>query len=348
MNRKIPIHLFIPGEVQPDNLLLKTIGGASWLGISSTWVEIHKEEELNILKNIFSSLPTEFIPVINDASVIKVLVEKGISRIVISPLIAEELLKLKEEHKRKIGKIYFSVKFKSEESFIADLNEAVIRTHKLKKAGIEDVFIHIYHPDPVIQFNLSRLMKERYSTRHIISFTPFEKGEKSVLLNTLSLGSLFYEGIGEELLLQVSPTAEFSEETLAEMVDLVKKILGACRLFPTGYRIISCPTCGRCKMDLLKMTEEIDQKLRLLEKQYKAEGKELEKVGGVTVAVMGCNVNGPGEARNADIGIAGRGNKTGILFKNGKPFKTLPENRLADELISHTRAFIENKFKAAM
>ena len=96
----------------------------------------------------------------------------------------------------------------------------------------------------------------------------------------------------------------------------------------------------------LQHDKKIDARLKKMEKRYNEEGKRLEDTGGIIVAVMGCNVNGPGEARNADIGIAGRKDKTGIIFKNGKPFKTLPENRLVDELILHTKNLIDERLAA--
>ena len=71
--------------------------------------------------------------------------------------------------------------------------------------------------------------------------------------------------------------------------------------------------------------------------------KRLEDTGGITVAVMGCNVNGHSEARSADIRIAGRKDGTEVIFKNGQPFKTLPEDKLVDELIIHTKNLIDER-----
>jgi len=346
MYKKIPIHLFIPDKVKDNELLLETIKIASEHGISFLWVEVEEEKDLIFLEKISSI--NSIVAVIKNVEILKIVIEKGISRIVITPFIVEKLLQLSENYRRKIERVYITLTFntQNEQRFVDKLNQLVLRADELRKSGIE-VFINFYHPDPVVHFNVSLLMKQRYQTKHVITFTTCETGEESVLLNGLSLGSMFYEGIGEEILLWVSPSTNF-DERVTEMVGVIKKVLGALGLFPKGYSIISCPTCGRCRMDLLKMTEEINRKFHLLEKQYKAEGKELEKVGGLTVAVMGCNVNGPGEARNADIGIAGKGNKTGILFKNGKPFKTLPENNLVDELILYVRAIIDHKFRVAI
>jgi (E)-4-hydroxy-3-methylbut-2-enyl-diphosphate synthase len=86
-----------------------------------------------------------------------------------------------------------------------------------------------------------------------------------------------------------------------------------------GVELISCPTCGRCEIDLFGIVEEVDHRVRFMDRNLK-------------VAVMGCIVNGPGEARDADIGIAG-GRGLGILFKKGKIIKKVPENELLDELM---------------
>jgi len=235
-------------------------------------------------------------------------------------------------------------------SVLRDVEEAAGR---LRSRGLHNIYVHIQHPDPVIHFNMSRYLKKYCGTRHVISPVPCRDKQKSVVLNSLCLGSLFYEKIGDVILLKVPEGSAYScdnlkgsaysYDNLKGAVELVKKILGSFRLFPVGYSIISCPTCGRCRMELLNMTEEIDRRLKELEKRYNEEGKRLEDTGGIIIAVMGCNVNGPGEARNADIGIAGRKDKTGIIFKNGKPFKTLPENRLVDELILHTKNLIDER-----
>ena len=259
-----------------------------------------------------------------------------------------------------------SLLIQDEKGPLSVLREVEEAAGRLRSRGLHNTFVHIQHSDPVIHFNMSRYLKKYCGTRHVISPVPCRDKQKSVVLSSLCLGSLFYEKIGDVILLRLPEGSAYSCDNLKgsayssdnlksdayscdnlkSAVELIKKILGSFRLFPVGYSIISCPTCGRCRMELLNMTEEIDRRLKELEKRYNEEGKRLEDTGGIIIAVMGCNVNGPGEARNADIGIAGRKDKTGIIFKNGKPFKTLPENKLVDELILHTKNLIDERLSA--
>jgi (E)-4-hydroxy-3-methylbut-2-enyl-diphosphate synthase len=146
-----------------------------------------------------------------------------------------------------------------------------------------------------------------------------------VVKSALGIGMLLAEGIGDTL--RVSLTRDPVEEVRAGF-----EILRALDLRHRGPEIISCPTCGRCNIDLFAIVEEIETAL----------------VGTTTpikIAVMGCVVNGPGEAREADIGVAG-GDGTGILFRRGKIVKKFPQDRLADVLLQEVERF-EKEHKAA-
>ena len=96
-------------------------------------------------------------------------------------------------------------------------------------------------------------------------------------------------------------------------------ILKAVGLRQRGVNFVSCPTCGRCQIDLIRVAEEVEKRLQGVDKQ-------------ITVAVMGCAVNGPGEAREADVGIAG-GKGEGLVFRHGEIVRKVPEGQLADALI---------------
>ena len=113
--------------------------------------------------------------------------------------------------------------------------------------------------------------------------------------------------------LRVSLTADPVEEVVA-----AKRILQACGLRQTGPDLIACPTCGRTKYDMLPIAREVERRLKSCDKP-------------ITVAVMGCVVNGPGEASAADVGIAG-GKGEGLLFAKGKVLRKVPENQLVDAL----------------
>ena len=132
-----------------------------------------------------------------------------------------------------------------------------------------------------------------------------------MLKSAIGIGGLLCRGIGDTL--RVSLTADPVEEVVA-----AKRILQACGLRRTGPDLIACPTCGRTKYDMLPIAREVERRLKSCDKP-------------ITVAVMGCVVNGPGEASAADVGIAG-GKGEGLLFAKGKVLRKVPEERLVDAL----------------
>ena len=103
-----------------------------------------------------------------------------------------------------------------------------------------------------------------------------------------------------------------------EEIKVVKEILKDCKLYHKSPTLVSCPTCGRTQIDLIPIAKEVEEFLQTIEAD-------------ITVAVMGCAVNGPGEASNADIGIAG-GIKEGLLFKKGEIIKKIPQEKIVDVL----------------
>jgi len=139
---------------------------------------------------------------------------------------------------------------------------------------------------------------------------------EGLIKSSVGLGILLSEGIGDTL--RVSLTAPPEEEVKAGF-----QILQSIKLREYGPEIISCPTCGRCKIDVIKIVTK-------LKKQLSSISSTLPPI---KIAVMGCEVNGPGEAKEADIGIAG-GKTSGILFCNGKIVKRVKKEKLVEELIS--------------
>lgn len=135
---------------------------------------------------------------------------------------------------------------------------------------------------------------------------------KGTIKSAVGIGSLLSQGIGDTL--RVSLTSDPEEE-----IKVGKEILKALDLRQEGIDIISCPTCARTKINLIRLVEEADEILDKIDKNIK-------------VAIMGCPVNGPGEAKEADIGIAA-GNGTGILFKKGQIIRKVPEEELLKALI---------------
>lgn len=138
--------------------------------------------------------------------------------------------------------------------------------------------------------------------------------------NSIGIGALLLNGIGDTL--RVSLSRDPVEE-----IKVAYEILRALDLRHRGPEIISCPTCGRCEIDLFSIVDKVESELGNI-------------VSPIKVAIMGCVVNGPGEAKEADIGVAG-GRGKGVLFKKGEVVKKLPEESLADVLIAEARKMLE-------
>ena len=145
--------------------------------------------------------------------------------------------------------------------------------------------------------------------------------KQGTIKSAIGIGTLLADGIGDTI--RVSLTGDPIHE-----VEVAKTILSSLELRSFGATMISCPTCGRCQVNLFNMAEIVEERL----KSIKAP---------IRVAVMGCVVNGPGEAREADFGIAG-GNGQGIIFRKGKVFKTVPENELVDTLFNEIDLYLES------
>lgn len=138
-----------------------------------------------------------------------------------------------------------------------------------------------------------------------------------LIKSAMGIGALLLDGIGDTI--RVSLTDDPVQEVLA-----AKDILKAAGLRREGVNIISCPTCGRTRIDLIHLVNEVDAALKDCAKP-------------LTVAVMGCVVNGPGEAKEADIGIAG-GDGWGMLFEKGQPVEKLPYDELLPALLRRIEA----------
>lgn len=146
-----------------------------------------------------------------------------------------------------------------------------------------------------------------------------------IIKSSIGIGSLLLDGIGETI--RVSLTADPVEEIRAG-----KRILSACGLREMRPEIISCPTCGRTRIDLLPLVSAVERGIEALQESG-------ARIGLSKVAIMGCEVNGPGEAKEADVGIAG-GFGRGVLFKHGVSVRTMPEEQLYDALMDEIKASI--------
>ena len=174
----------------------------------------------------------------------------------------------------------------------------------------------------VVSIKISNVpvMIEAYRKFSEISDLPLHIGvteagtlRSGTIKSAIGIGSLLSGGIGDTM--RVSLTADPVEEIYAAYD--IQRILG---LRKKGVQLVSCPTCGRTRINLIEIANEVEKRLANVDKD-------------ITVAVMGCAVNGPGEAREADIGIAG-GCGEGLIFRKGKIIKKAPENKIIDELMN--------------
>ena len=140
--------------------------------------------------------------------------------------------------------------------------------------------------------------------------------------SSIGLGVLLREGIGDTIRVSLS-------DDPVEEIPVCKEILKNCNLYNNSPKLVSCPTCGRIQYDLIPIAKEIEKFLQTIEAD-------------ITVAIMGCAVNGPGEAREADIGIAG-GKGEGLLFKKGEVIKKIPQDKIVEVLETEIQAMIKNK-----
>jgi (E)-4-hydroxy-3-methylbut-2-enyl-diphosphate synthase len=183
----------------------------------------------------------------------------------------------------------------------------------LNKFDFDDICVSVKASDTQRTIAAYRLLYERTPYPLHLGVTEAGTEYAGVIRSAVGIGTLLSEGIGDTL--RVSLTAPPEREATAGI-----EILKAAGLRKDGARLISCPTCGRCKIDLIAIAGQVERRLS-------------EAPGDVTVAVMGCAVNGPGEARAADFGIAG-GDGEGVLFRRGEPVKKAPADRLVDELFA--------------
>ena len=158
-----------------------------------------------------------------------------------------------------------------------------------------------------------RLMSERSRYPLHIGVTEAGTVRMGTIKSSIGLGCLLAEGIGDTM--RVSLTGDPAEE-----VKVGQEILRSLGLRTGGVDLVSCPTCGRCQIDLINIANEVEERLKSIKKNIK-------------VAVMGCAVNGPGEAREADIGIAG-GKGEVLLFKKGQIIRKIPQDRAVEELMA--------------
>ena len=187
----------------------------------------------------------------------------------------------------------------------------------LEKYGFYDTCLSMKSSTVPTMVEACRLFRSKCDYPLHIGVTETGPVKQGLIKSAMGIGALLLEGIGDTI--RVSLTDDPVEEVYA-----AKDILKAAGLRKEGVNIVSCPTCGRTRIDLIGLVNQVDEALKNCEKP-------------ITVAVMGCVVNGPGEAREADIGIAG-GDGWGMIFEKGVQVEKLPYDELLPALLARIEA----------
>ena len=181
----------------------------------------------------------------------------------------------------------------------------------LEDCGFEDICISVKASDVAMTVEANRLLSTLCDYPLHIGVTEAGTKERGILKSAAGIGSLLLDGIGDTIRISLTDAPEEEARAGGELL----RALG----LRQGVQFVSCPSCGRTEYDLIGTAKEVEARLR-------------DKPWNITVAVMGCVVNGPGEASHADYGIAG-GRSEGVIFKHGEPVARAASDKLADALV---------------
>ena len=205
------------------------------------------------------------------------------------------------------------------------LAESALRNVKmLEDMDFGDIVISIKSSDVRMTYDAYRIAASKTSHPFHVGITEAGTLRRGQVKSATGIGALLLAGIGDTI--RVSLTSDPVNE-----VYFAKEILEAIGFREPKFDIVSCPTCGRTKIDLEPLVDDVEKRLNDLESE-----QDIDIPTGLKVAVMGCVVNGPGEAREADFGICG-GDRQGLIIRKGEVIKKVEESALAEELINAIR-----------
>ncbi len=202
----------------------------------------------------------------------------------------------------------------------AMVESALRQIRVLESLNFTEIKISLKSSDVMDMVKAYRLLADKISYPLHLGVTEAGTLVSGTVKSTLGIGLLLAQGIGDTI--RVSLTSDPTDE-----VRVAYAILRGLKLRERGVELISCPTCGRCEIDLIGLTHEVEKRLLRVKTPLK-------------VAIMGCVVNGPGEAKEADVGIAG-GRGQGILFKKGEIVEKIPETNLMSRLLEEISVMID-------
>ncbi|MBQ7924422.1 MAG: flavodoxin-dependent (E)-4-hydroxy-3-methylbut-2-enyl-diphosphate synthase [Clostridia bacterium] len=200
------------------------------------------------------------------------------------------------------------------------VESALYNVGVLEKFGVEDIVISVKASSVPLTVKAYRLLAQKTDYPLHVGVTEAGTTEMGVVKSAVGIGSLLLDGIGDTI--RVSLTDAPVKEIYA-----AKNVLRACGLDEAYVEVVSCPTCGRCAWESMSLAEKVTEFVR----PYQMKAK---------IAVMGCVVNGPGEAKDADLGIAG-GNGYCLIFKKGEPYKKVASDCAEEEFFKEIRLLLK-------
>jgi len=187
------------------------------------------------------------------------------------------------------------------------VESALRHIHILEECGYQEMKVSLKASDPLMMIEAYRALAEQVDYPLHLGVTEAGTPGVGTIKSAVGLGALLSEGIGDTI--RVSLSADPTEEVRVG-IDILKSL----GLRKGGLTFVSCPSCGRADVDLVKLAKQVEDEFKTLNEE-------------IHIAVMGCEVNGPGEARAADIGVAG-GRGIGLIFKNGEVIRKVPEKEI--------------------
>ncbi|MBI3087774.1 MAG: flavodoxin-dependent (E)-4-hydroxy-3-methylbut-2-enyl-diphosphate synthase [Candidatus Omnitrophica bacterium] len=218
-----------------------------------------------------------------------------------------------------------------ESAYPGNLVEAIVQSalksvRLLEGFGFHDIVISLKSSDVLQMLAAYRRMSQLCDYPFHLGVTEAGLPDASTVKSSIGIGALLAEGIGDTI--RVSITGDPIEE-----VKVAQRILSALNLRRFETNVIACPSCGRCEIDVVGIAQQVQERLTEL---AKTEPRCLE----LTVAVMGCVVNGPGESEHADIGLAGGGG-VGVVYRKGKQLRRVPESDMVDALLEEVQRLLD-------
>lgn len=200
------------------------------------------------------------------------------------------------------------------------VESALDHIRMVEELGFDNLVISLKASSVPLTVAAHRLLAREVAYPQHVGITEAGSSFSGTIYSAVGIGSLLLDGLGDTL--RVSLTADPVEE-----IRVAKEILAAANLRRFGPRVISCPTCGRTQIKLQELARQIEERVKDIKEP-------------LTLAVMGCAVNGPGEAREADLGVAG-GKEEGLIFRRGQVVKKVPQDKIVDEFMLALQEYLQ-------